>query len=57
MNPGRTNGTETIILPDSASNEIPISPGDTVLISGHLTLTHDAPVKVEMKKGVEEAKD
>jgi HlyD family secretion protein len=57
VNPGRSNGIETIILPDSASNEIPVAPGDTVLISGHLTLTHDAPVKVEMRKGVEEAKD
>jgi HlyD family secretion protein len=57
VNPGRSNGMETIILPDSASNEIPVAPGDTVLISGHLTLTHDAPVKVEMRKGVEEAKD
>ena len=51
VNPGRSNGAETIVLPDSASNEIPVAAGDTVLISGHLTLTHDAPVKVEMRKG------
>lgn len=57
VNPGRSNGAETIVLPDSASNEIPVAPGDTVLISGHLTLTHDAPVKVEMRKDVREAKD
>ncbi len=57
VNPGRSNGMETVILPDSASNEIPVAPGDTVLISGHLTLTHDAPVKVEMRRDVEEAKD
>jgi RND family efflux transporter MFP subunit len=57
VNPGRSNGAETIVLPDSASNEIPVAPGDTVLISGHLTLTHDAPVKVEMRKDVQEARD
>ena len=51
VNPGRSNGAETIVLPDSASNEIPVPAGDTVLISGHLTLTHDAPVKVEMRRG------
>lgn len=52
VNPGRSNGTETIIRPDSSTGEIPLSTGDTVLISGHLTLTHDAPVKVEMRGGV-----
>jgi HlyD family secretion protein len=44
--PGRTNGAETEVLPDSASGQIPVQPGDTVLIEGHLTLTHDAPVRL-----------
>jgi RND family efflux transporter MFP subunit len=44
--PGRSNGLETEVLPDSASGQIPVAPGDTVLIEGHLTLTHDAPVKL-----------
>lgn len=44
--PGRSNGAETEVLPDSASGEIPVAVGDTVLTSGHLTLTHDAPVRV-----------
>lgn len=44
--PGRSNGTDTEVLPDSSSGEIPVGVGDTVLTSGHLTLTHDAPVRV-----------
>ena len=44
--PGRSNGADTEVLPDSASGEIPVGVGDTVLTSGHLTLTHDAPVRV-----------
>jgi len=44
--PGRTNGTFTEVLPDSSSGEIPVRPGDAVIVDGHLTLTHDAPVKV-----------
>lgn len=44
--PGRTNGLDTEVLPDSTSNEIPVLVGDTVLIEGHLTLIHDAAVKV-----------
>ena len=46
INPGRNNGVDTEVLPDSSSNEIPVAVGDTVLIEGHLTLTHDAPVKM-----------
>jgi membrane fusion protein (multidrug efflux system) len=46
IQPGRSNGVDTEVLPDSASNEIPVAVGDTVLIEGHLTLIHDAPVKV-----------
>jgi len=44
--PGRSNGTETEVLADSTSGEIPVAAGDTVLVEGHLTLTHDAPVRV-----------
>jgi RND family efflux transporter MFP subunit len=47
--PGRTNGLETEVLPDSTTGEIPVKPGDTVLVEGHLTLTHDAPVRVVPK--------
>ncbi len=44
--PGRSNGLETEVLPDSSTGAIPVQPGDTVLVEGHLTLTHDAPVRV-----------
>ena len=44
--PGRSNGAETEVLPDSASGQIPLKPGDVVIVEGHLTLTHDAPVRV-----------
>jgi RND family efflux transporter MFP subunit len=44
--PGRANGLETEVLPDSSTGEIPVKAGDTVLVEGHLTLTHDAPVTV-----------
>lgn len=46
---GRSNGTETEILPDSVSRQTPVSPGDTVLVGGHLTLTHDAPIRVRLQ--------
>jgi len=44
--PGRSNGVETEVLPDSASGLIPVQPGDQVIVDGHLTLTHDAAVTV-----------
>jgi RND family efflux transporter MFP subunit len=44
---GRSNGRETEVQPDSATQFLPVAPGDTVLVSGHLTLTHDAPVRVQ----------
>jgi membrane fusion protein, multidrug efflux system len=47
--PGRSNGAETEVLPDSATGQIPLKPGDIVLVEGHLTLTHDAPVRVIQK--------
>jgi len=46
IQPGRTNGLETEVLPDSATGQIPLNVGDVVLVEGHLTLTHDAPVRV-----------
>lgn len=46
VNPGRSNGADTEILPDSSTGQIPVAVGDTVLVEGHLTLTHDAPVRV-----------
>ena len=46
ITPGRSNGAETEVLPDSVSGQIPVSVGDTVIIEGHLTLTHQAPVRV-----------
>ena len=44
--PGRSNGRQTEILPDSVSGIVPVNPGDQVIVEGHLTLTHDAPVRV-----------
>ena len=48
---GRTNGTETEILADSVSGRALVAPGDTVLVGGHLTLTHDAPIRVRLQEG------
>lgn len=44
--PGRSNGEETEVLPDASTGRIPVQPGDLVIVEGHLTLTHDAPVRV-----------
>lgn len=46
VNPGRSNGIDTEILPDSSTGLIPVAAGDMVIVEGHLTLTHDAPVRV-----------
>ena len=46
INPGRSNGIETEVLPDSGTGLIPVEVGDDVIVEGHLTLTHDAPVRV-----------
>ena len=48
--PGMSNGEETEILPDSATNEVPINAGDEIIVEGHLTLTHDAAVKVSVPR-------
>lgn len=50
VNVGRRSSTESEILPDSSSNEIPLKPGDIVLTDGHLTLTHQAPVRLTRKR-------
>jgi RND family efflux transporter MFP subunit len=50
VNPGRSNGREREILPDSATGQIPVKPGDQVIVEGHLTLTHDAPVRAVAKQ-------
>jgi membrane fusion protein, multidrug efflux system len=46
ITPGRTNGIDTEVLPDSGTGLVPLNPGDEVIVEGHLTLTHDAPVRV-----------
>ena len=46
INPGRSNGIDTEVLPDSGTGLIPVEAGDEVIVEGHLTLTHDAPVRV-----------
>lgn len=48
VTPGQSNGEDTEILPDSATGVRPVGVGDTVLVEGHLTLTHDAPVRVTL---------
>lgn len=50
VNVGRRSATETEILPDSSTNEIPLVAGDMVLTDGHLTLSHDAPVRLTRKR-------
>lgn len=43
---GRSNGVDTEVLPDTVTGVIPVNVGDTVIVDGHLTLTHDAAVTV-----------
>jgi RND family efflux transporter MFP subunit len=47
VTPGRSNGTDTELLPDSVTGVIPVAAGEPVIVDGHLTLTHDAPVRVQ----------
>lgn len=49
INRGRDNGVETQVLPDTITNEIPVKPGDQVITRGHLTLSHQARVRVVRK--------
>lgn len=53
ITPGRSNGVETEVLADSSTGIIPVEVGDRVIVEGHLTLTHDAPVR---EVGAETAK-
>jgi membrane fusion protein, multidrug efflux system len=53
VTPGRSNGRETEILADSATGRPAVVAGDTVLVEGHLTLTHDAPVRLLPARGAE----
>jgi membrane fusion protein, multidrug efflux system len=50
INRGRDNGTDTEVLPDSITNEPAVKVGDLVITQGHLTLTHQAPVRVIKKE-------
>ena len=50
ITPGRSNGSETEVLPDSATGQLPVQRGDAVIVDGHLTLTHDAPVKITPRR-------
>jgi multidrug efflux pump subunit AcrA (membrane-fusion protein) len=49
INRGRDNGVDTQVLPDTLTNEIPVKAGDLVITRGHLTLSHQAPVRVVQK--------
>jgi RND family efflux transporter MFP subunit len=49
INRGRDNGVETQVLPDTLTSEIPVKPGDQVITRGHLTLSHQAQVRVVRK--------
>jgi multidrug efflux pump subunit AcrA (membrane-fusion protein) len=48
--PGRSNGIHTDVLPDTSTGIIPLTVGDQVITAGHLTLTHDAPVRVVARR-------
>lgn len=50
VTPGRSNGRETEILPDSAMGRPAVAAGDTVLVEGHITLTHDALVRLVLPR-------
>ena len=56
INPGRSNGRETEVLPDSSTGQVPVNVGDQVIVEGHLTLTHDAPVRVVAPRETPRAK-
>jgi multidrug efflux pump subunit AcrA (membrane-fusion protein) len=57
---GRSNGIYTEILPDTSGQnvgQIPVNAGDVVIVQGHLTLTHDAPVRVVAKRETDVARN
>jgi len=43
--PGRSNGVETELLPDPDTGRHTVPAGARVLVAGHETLTHEAPVR------------
>lgn len=54
--PGRSNGVWTEVLPDTSGQnvgQIPVNPGDQIVVQGQLTLTHDAPVRVVARRETE----
>jgi len=56
ITPGRSNGRETEVLADSSTGLVPVKPGDQVIVEGHLTLTHDAPVRIVVPRETKPAK-
>lgn len=50
INPGPRNDRQVSVLPDTATGIIPLKPGDTVLVAGHRTLTHQAPVRLVARR-------
>lgn len=47
---GQSNGRDMEVLPDTTTGLIPVKPGDIVLVDGHLTLTHQARVRLVAKR-------
>jgi len=56
ITPGRSNGQDTEVLPDSSTGVLPVGLGDMVIVEGHLTLTHDAPVRAVAPRETRPAK-
>jgi RND family efflux transporter MFP subunit len=54
INAGRSNDRQTEVLPDSVSGVVPLTAGDVVLVDGHLTLTHQAPVRLVSTRETEQ---
>lgn len=51
---GRSNDHQTEVMPDSVSGLIPLEPGDIVLVEGHLTITHQAKVRLVATREAEQ---
>ncbi len=51
VRPGPQNHREVSILPDTATGMIPLQPGDTILVAGHRTLIHQAPIRLVRTRG------
>lgn len=54
INAGRSNERQTEVMPDSLSGLIPLKAGDVVLVDGHLTLVHQAPVRLVSTRETEQ---